>query len=161
VAIGVLAWRPIEPPPPLLGVTGAIAAGTAAGALLFVILARRIPPLVHAAVARTLLAASPVVVVAAASEEVVWRYAVLGGLRALLGLSLALPLAAVAFALAHVGRAPPRVLWVHVLTGSTFAVVYVATGRLAAAIAAHAAYNLLVVAACSAWTTALQPEAAA
>jgi membrane protease YdiL (CAAX protease family) len=78
-------------------------------------------------------------VVAAASEEIVWRRVVLGELLRV-G-----PLAAVAgstlgFALVHRTRQT-----LHLGTGAAFGSLYLATGALAASIAAHWAYNVLLL----------------
>jgi membrane protease YdiL (CAAX protease family) len=124
-------------PPSRVDLPGAMLAGAAAGLLLYVAVARcrpYVPPLVPAA-----LAACCILVVAAASEEVVWRRVVLGEL---LGAG---PVAAVAgstlgFALVH--RKRQRL---HLGTGAAFAGIYLATGTLAAAIAAHCAYNVLLL----------------
>lgn len=151
LAAALLVWSPIAPPPARIGLGGGILAGAGAGALLFAVLARRVPPVVRGAVARSVLVAAPAVVIGAAGEEIVWRYAALGALHLLVATPGALALSSVAFATAHVRRAPPRLLWVHVLTGATFGTAYVLTGRLGAAVAAHALYNLLVVAASRAW----------
>ncbi len=93
-----------------------------------------VPPLVPAA-----LAACAVLVVSAASEEVVWRRVVLGELLR------AGPLAALAgstlgFALVHRTRQG-----LHLGTGAAFGGLYLATGALAAAIAAHSSYNVLLL----------------
>jgi membrane protease YdiL (CAAX protease family) len=124
-------------PAPRVGIPGAALAGVVAGLLLYVAVARRrpyIPPLVPPA-----LAACCVLVVAAASEEVVWRRVVLGELLR------AGPVAAAAgstlgFALVHRTRQG-----LHLGTGATFAGLYLATGALAAAIAAHWVYNVLLL----------------
>ena len=120
-----------------LDLPAATFAGVATGLLLYVAVARRrpyVPPRVPEAVA-----ACMVLVVAAGSEEVVWRQVVLGELMR------AGPLAAAAgstlgFALAHRTR---QIL--HLGTGATFAGLYLATGALVAAIAAHWAYNVLLL----------------
>jgi membrane protease YdiL (CAAX protease family) len=126
-----------EQPAQRLGFLGAACAGVAGGLLLYVAVARRrpyVPPLVPPAVV-----ACCILVVAAASEEVVWRRVVLGELLRV-G-----PLAAVAgstlgFALVHKTRQT-----LHLGTGATFAGLYLATGALAASIAAHWVYNVLLL----------------
>ena len=120
-----------------LGFLAATAAGTVAGLLLYVAVSRRrpyVPPPMPSA-----LAAYVLLVVAAASEEVVWRRVVLGELLR------AGPLAAAAgstlgFALVHRARQG-----LHLGTGATFAGLYLVTGVLAASIAAHWAYNMLLL----------------
>jgi ABC-2 type transport system ATP-binding protein len=79
-----------------------------------------------------------------ASEEVVWRWAVLGSLSASAGSATALLLSTLGFALSHAPAQGRRGVVVHLLTGATFGGIYVATGSLLAAIAAHVTYNLLV-----------------
>jgi len=114
-----------------------LAAGVPAGLLLYLAVARRrpyVPPLAPAA-----LAACGVIVIAAASEEVVWRRVVLGELLRI-GPLAAVAGSTLAFALVHKGRQG-----LHLGTGAAFACVYLATGVLAAAIAAHSAYNVLLV----------------
>jgi membrane protease YdiL (CAAX protease family) len=160
LVVALVIWSPVAFPQPRLGLGEAVVAGTGAGALLFAALARRVPPVLRGAVARSVAFAAPAVVIGAAGEEIVWRYAVLGGFRLVVGAAGAVALSTVAFAAAHVGRAPPRLLWVHGLTGATFGGVYVLSGRLEAAIAAHALYNLLVVAASRAWPAPVEPEPA-
>jgi ABC-2 type transport system ATP-binding protein len=51
----------------------------------------------------------------------------------------------VGFAAAHVGAQGRRGALVHLVTGTVFGTVFLATGSLLAAISAHASYNLLVV----------------
>jgi membrane protease YdiL (CAAX protease family) len=80
----------------------------------------------------------------AAVEELAWRGFLLGALAAPLGLAGALGVTSAAFALAHAG-VRGRMRLVHVLTGGVFGGLYLASGRLAAAVAAHVVYNALVV----------------
>jgi membrane protease YdiL (CAAX protease family) len=120
-----------------LGPATASVAGLAGGLALYLAVSRqrpRVPPPAPAA-----LAACAVLVVAAASEEVVWRRVVLGELLR------AGPLAALAgstlgFALAHRARQA-----VHLGTGAAFGGLYLVTGALAAPIAAHWSYNVLLL----------------
>jgi hypothetical protein len=78
----------------------------------------------------------------AAAEEVAWRGFLLGALVPSLGSAGAVLLSGAVFACAHrVEQGRDRL--VHLLTGSAFGLVYVGTGRLAAAVAAHVAYNAL------------------
>ena len=137
IAVSLLAAFAPEAPPARLGCFAAIASGAVAGLVLYVAVSRRrpfIPPLLPSA-----LAACAVLVVAAASEEIVWRRVVLGELLR------AGPVAAVAgstvgFALVHRARQG-----LHLGTGAAFAGLYLATGVLAASIAAHWAYNVLLL----------------
>lgn len=91
-----------------------------------------------------LLAVVGILLAVAVAEEAVWRWAVLDGIASVAGPGVALPLSALAFAAAH-GRAR-RVIGTHVVTGGAFGLAYVSTGRLSAAIGAHASYNLAVFA---------------
>jgi membrane protease YdiL (CAAX protease family) len=158
LGLSLVLWAPIEARAPRVESGAALLGGVAAGALAFASLARRLPPAPRPAVARAVALAGPVVVVGAAAEEAVWRYGVLRGLEPALGPTGALGLSTIGFAAAHASRAPVRRLWSHVLTGATFGGVYLVAGRLAAPVAAHVAYNLLVVAACAAGPA--QPEPA-
>lgn len=122
----------------------AVALGAVAGAGLFRVLAGpRVPALRPAP-----LAGPRGVVLAgrASVEEVAWRGFLLGALVPPLGPLAALGVTSVAFALAH-GAAGGRLRLVHVLTGGVFGGLYLSSGRLASAVAAHVVYNGLVVAA--------------
>ena len=81
----------------------------------------------------------------AAYEEALWRLCLLGLLAAAFGPAPGLSLTTAAFALSHWPRQGPRAA-VHLVTGTTFGGVFLATGSFAAAVAAHAAYNALVAA---------------
>ena len=74
------------------------------------------------------------------NEELLWRRLVLGGLLPG-GALAALAVSTLGFALAH--RARPAL---HLGTGATFGGLYLATGALAAPVAAHWAYNALLLA---------------
>ena len=80
----------------------------------------------------------------AAVEEVVWRLGVTGRIAAVAGWPAGLTIGALGFGLAHAGSL--RVLAAHVCIGLAFGALFLATGRLLAAVAAHAAYNVLVLA---------------
>jgi membrane protease YdiL (CAAX protease family) len=131
-----------SPPVPdggLPAVSG-VALGTGAGVLLYLCVARQLPVL------PSRLASSPIALgtalflaVAAVNEEILWRRVALGELLRI-GPGAALAGSALGFALAH--RARPAL---HVLTGSVFGAVYLATGALAAAVSAHWVYNLLLL----------------
>jgi membrane protease YdiL (CAAX protease family) len=73
----------------------------------------------------------------ALDEEIIWRLVLLGELL-VFGAVAALSLSTVAFALAH------RARLLHLATGAAFGGLYLATGVLAASIAAHWVYNALV-----------------
>lgn len=122
--------------------------GVAAGAV--VALALRVLPVPaaaspRAAATRTTVVVACVLLAVAAAEEAIWRWAVLDGLATLTGPLVAVTLSALGFAVAH-GRTR-RVIGTHTVTGGAFGLAYLATGRLAAAIGAHASYNLAVLAA--------------
>jgi ABC-2 type transport system ATP-binding protein len=138
LAAGGVASRPHALP---LGLAGL--AGAAAGLLLAVVLAGRLRvPAPHPSRLRRLLLLGAVVVVLSASEEVIWRGFVLGRLTDVIGLVGAYAASTVGFALAHRERAAAPT---YLLLGAAFGGVFLATGSLPAAIAAHAAYNLLVL----------------
>jgi ABC-2 type transport system ATP-binding protein len=80
----------------------------------------------------------------AAAEEVVWRRLLLAFLAVRYGWPAGLALTTVGFAVAHRRRQGRFGVAVHLVTGASFGGVFVATGSVAAAITAHAAYNLLV-----------------
>jgi membrane protease YdiL (CAAX protease family) len=82
--------------------------------------------------------------VGAAGEEIVWRWGALAGTAPVLGWAGALIASTLGFAFRH-ARPPDRAVCAYLLLGGAFGAVFLATGRLAAAIAAHAAYNALVL----------------
>ena len=98
--------------------------------------------------------------ITSAAEEVLWRWLVLGGLAPVVGLAPAFVGATVGFALAH-GTRRRDVVAVHLGTGAVFGAVYVGTGRIEAAILAHAVYNWLVLAALEAEAPAVPAPASA
>jgi membrane protease YdiL (CAAX protease family) len=81
----------------------------------------------------------------AAYEEALWRLCLLGLLAAAFGAVAGLSLTTLAFALSHWPRQGPTAA-VHIVTGTVFGGVFLATGSFAAAVAAHAAYNAVVAA---------------
>ncbi len=123
----------------------AVPLGICAGAILFAVLARkRISPAALVTVPRDrLLARTVVITVKAAHEEAVWRALLLGVLVGPIGRAGALAASTCLFAAAHVNRLGPRAAQ-HLVTGAVFGLAYLVTGRLAAAIGAHAAYNILI-----------------
>jgi hypothetical protein len=139
------------------GLPSGAAIGLLGGVLAFLVLARpcyprkqcRPLPLARRHVARTVLLAAPSVAATALVEEVLWRYGAFGALRGLTGTALAAAAGTVAFAAAHAPHGS-RAVRAGLVTGCAFMTVYIATGRLAAAVLAHALYNLLVVASSSA-----------
>ena len=145
-ASGALATWLAPPISPLLALDPlAPVFGVAAGTLVFAALARRrLPSGAFAAGRRRRLALRTVVLgVKSFQEEAVWRALVLGALVAPLGRGGALAVSTAVFAAAHVASQGRRAA-VQLATGATFGGVYLATGRLGAAVAAHAAYNGLV-----------------
>jgi membrane protease YdiL (CAAX protease family) len=130
----LLAFAQIAAPPRRLTLPAAAAAGIAAGAVLYVLLVRR----AAATPWRLLLPA----LAGAVSEEVVWRWGVLAGTAPRLGWGGALALSSVGFAYRHTRSDG---LAAYLALGLGFGGVFLATGRLAAAVAAHAAYNALVL----------------
>jgi len=140
-----LAAGVLPPVAPRLATAPAVAAGLAVGLLLHRALAGQ-----WVALPRPRLAGSgrlgPLVLVGrAAVEELAWRGFLLGALIPPLGAPGALAASSLLFACAHHVRRPADRL-VHTLTGGVFGLVYLVTGRLAAAMAAHIAYNALVAA---------------
>jgi membrane protease YdiL (CAAX protease family) len=117
----------------------AIPLGAAAGILLFLAVAWRGPVVAAGHPVRLLLFVAVLFGFAASAEEVVWRRVVLGELlRA--GPAAAVAGSSLGFALSH--RARPGL---HLGTGTVFGCVYLATGVLAACIAAHWLYNVLLL----------------
>jgi membrane protease YdiL (CAAX protease family) len=126
-----------SPAPERTGALTGIAVGVLAGTVLFAALAQARPVLPT----RAGLTAAQLVFLIGWSwvEEALWRRLLLGALAATVGLAIGFAAATVLFALAHrEGRGA------QIATGATFGVAYVATGRLVAAFASHAVYNLLV-----------------
>ena len=123
----------------------AIAAGLAVGLTLFATLSRGRPcTAAWTALPRQRRAARcTVLTMKSAKEEALWRGLFLGLLVDPIGRTGAIAISTAAFAGAHVGS-QGRTAALHLLTGGAFATVYVATGRLVAAMAAHGAYNVLV-----------------
>lgn len=132
----------VEVPPPTaatVSLPAAMCLGLAAGIVLFAALAQQVPPLPTPRPAGRWLIRLSFVVVWAAVEEIFWRWLALGLVAAAAGWPLALVGSSIAFAAVHrAGKAS------QLATGATFGVVYLATGRLLAAVAAHATYNLVL-----------------
>ena len=125
------------PTDPRLGAVPAVALGLPLGAGLFLALARARPRLpgggqLTAAQLGFLLGWAWV-------EEMLWRRLLLSGIAVVAGVAIGFLAATALFAFAH-----PRGRASHLLTGATFGGAFVLTGRLGAAIASHAIYNLLV-----------------
>lgn len=133
-----LALAPARPPTRVPW-PAAVALGTCAGMLLFSAITRRRPRLPPATKpAPVVLGKLAFLGLWATNEEVVWRRVALGELlRA--GVVPALVASTVGFALMHRTRRS-----VHLATGGAFGAVYLSTGALAASVAAHWTYNVLV-----------------
>ena len=123
----------------------ALVFGVLVGLALFLVLARpQLPPSRVVTLPPRRLAARALVLTAkAAQEEAIWRGLVLGLLLGPLGRAGAVAVSTVLFAAAHLGDLG-RAAAVHLLTGLAFAGVYLTTGRLLAAVAAHGTYNVLL-----------------
>lgn len=91
-----------------------------------------------------------------ASEEVIWRWFLLGGLAGPLGALPALAVSTLGFALAHGWQGHGR--FVHLLTGGTFGAIFLVTGSLSGAVAAHVTYNLLIAVAVESERARSSPE---
>ena len=123
----------------------ALVLGVLSGAALFGVLTRRRVTVatVAALPQRRLLARAFVLCAKSAQEEALWRALLFGSLVGPLGRIGALATSSVLFAGAHLGRAGRHAV-AHLVTGATFGLTYLTTGRLHAAIAAHGTYNVLV-----------------
>lgn len=116
----------------------ALLLGVTAGAGLFAAASSRLPALRRSRTAVGTVLRHAVFGVSAVAEELVWRRAVLGELLAF-GPLVALAVSSAGFAAAH-----RRGKVLHLGTGGVFGGVYLATGLLVAAVAAHWAYNAFV-----------------
>jgi membrane protease YdiL (CAAX protease family) len=144
VAIGValatataIAAPAPAPTDPRVGTAAAAVLGGSLGILLFLALARARPSLPRG---DELTSAQLIFLLGWAwVEETVWRRLLLASFAVVGGVAIGLVVATALFAFAHRrGRAT------HLLTGAAFGGAFVATGRLGAAVASHAVYNLLV-----------------
>jgi ABC-2 type transport system ATP-binding protein len=143
VALAVALAPPIDP---LFDhAAAAVPFGICAGVVLFAAVARtRLSPAALATVPRgRLVGRTLALTIKAAHEEAVWRAVALGSLVGPIGRAGALAVSTVLFAAAHVSRLGARATQ-HLATGAVFGLTYLATGRLAAAIGAHATYNVLI-----------------
>jgi len=120
-----------------------IAVGPLAGAAVFVLLAGgRLPRPRRRGLPRALGLRWLRLGAEAGLEEVVWRGLVLGGLLGAIGPVGGLAVSSAGFALWHRPALGLR-CGVHVVTGAAFGTAFLA-GGLAAAVLAHALYNVLV-----------------
>jgi membrane protease YdiL (CAAX protease family) len=158
IGLALLLWAPFAAPAPRTDLATAVVLAAVAGVAVFALLARRClpPPLTRRPVARAVALALPAVLLGAVEEEAVWRYAAFGALRPELGAAATLVLSTIGFALIHLQELGARALRSHLLTGVVFGSVYLATGRISAAILTHAVYNVLVVAGSLAWRPPLE-----
>jgi ABC-2 type transport system ATP-binding protein len=117
----------------------ALPVGLAAGVCLAALLGR-------GRVTKPAAALATVLVVAGGSEEVLWRGFALARLAPAAGAVPALALTTAGFAASHYPALRVRGVLTHAVTGSVFGMVFIGTGSLASAVAAHGSYNLLVVA---------------
>jgi membrane protease YdiL (CAAX protease family) len=131
----------VAPPAPAarLPILPAAGLGVLAGALLQLAVVR-VPrrPALRRGSFSVLVAKQALFGILASNEEILWRRYVLGELL-VGGAFAALAASTAAFALAHPARRA-----VHLGTGATFGALYLGTGVLAASIAAHWTYNVLV-----------------
>jgi membrane protease YdiL (CAAX protease family) len=148
LASAALVLDPIGHQAPRLPLLAGLVAGAAAGLALAVGVsslrprAARPPQRRRPAIGST-LAVAAVLVAVATGEEIVWRWTLLDLVGGIVGTPAALAVATVAFSIAH-GRSW-QIICLHSLTGLTFGLAYLAGGRLSAAVAAHAAYNVAVL----------------
>ncbi|HEY1367948.1 MAG TPA: ATP-binding cassette domain-containing protein [Gaiellaceae bacterium] len=147
-AVPLLVTSAVPRPEAHTSPTAALVLSAVAGALLFRVFVgrhRRVVACLRAG-AQSVPALVPLVALGAATEESVWRLGALQGFRGVVGLPAAFVGSSLLFALAHGARAL-RPLSLHALSGAAFGAIFLATGRLTAAIAAHGTYNALVLAA--------------
>jgi hypothetical protein len=132
-AVALLAFAGIAGPRPRTSAALAAAAGVAVAIALYLAFARRTarPP------RRLALPAT----VGAVSEEIVWRWGAFAGTAPFISWPGAFALSTIAFAGTHTRTAT----FAYMVIGGAFAAVFLATGQLVAAIAAHGTYNLLVL----------------
>ena len=143
--VAIAAGVGLPAPDGVVGVPLALPAGIVIGVLLFAVLSGgRVPgPVFRRDRAFRLAVRSGYLVLRSAVEEIVWRGIGIGALAPLIGTLPALALTTIGFAAVHLpklGRASVG----HLLTGAVFGSLYLVGGGLAAPIAAHATYNLMI-----------------
>jgi len=144
--IAIVLYLAIRPDPPEALIRQPVpsaALGLAAGLCLLVALAGRLPPRPRIRRARLTAVAvrAGVLAIGALAEELIWRVVALAAVAVLFGTWPALAVTTAGFAATHAGGGR-RAVAVHLVTGSTFGGVYLATASFAAAATAHASYNL-------------------
>jgi ABC-2 type transport system ATP-binding protein len=132
---------------PSLPLAFSLSAALATAAVLYAALAHRRPSVSIALERRVAFAAKALyLALHSAAEEVLWRWFVLGAIAVREGWLAALLLSSLAFAASHARGQGWQGFRVHALTGLAFGAIFLVTGRIAAAIVAHIAYNVLVAA---------------
>ncbi|MBA2332611.1 MAG: CPBP family intramembrane metalloprotease [Actinobacteria bacterium] len=138
-AVAVLALLDVPPPAEPVPALPSLGFGVGCGTALFIALAGQTPPLPHLSDPGRTLMRLGLIGALAAAEEIIWRWLVLGALATATAPVVALAASTIGFAATHRhGRKS------HLVTGATFGLVYLATGRLVACIAAHATYNIVL-----------------
>jgi ABC-2 type transport system ATP-binding protein len=130
----------------IVGLSIALPSGILAGLLLFALLSRAWVSIgiFRRNRAAALTARGGYLVLRSAVEEIFWRGLGIGVLAPLIGTVPALVVTTVGFAASHLPKLG-RHSAVHLLTGAVFGGLYLVGGGLAAPIAAHATYNLMIV----------------
>jgi ABC-2 type transport system ATP-binding protein len=151
-AVAAVVLLAVPPPtPPTFGLPTSTLVGVGAAFVLYGVLARgRFPQARLRDLRRRRLAAKVVFLTSrGVVEEAIWRGLLLGALLLALEPWRAIATSSVLFALAH-WRTQRWGMLAHLATGTTFALVYVGSGSLVAAMAAHVTYNLIVATAVAA-----------
>jgi membrane protease YdiL (CAAX protease family) len=154
IAAGVAVAGFIVRPDPLWGSPGPILGvmlGVIGGLVLFTFLARDWPPSpvsIVRAQPRRLAVQGSITSLTSIAEEVAWRGVALGTAITVWGwpAPVAVIVTATLFGSLHLGLGGWRAVATHTLTGFLLGGAFVVTGQLIASIAAHVAYNLVVIA---------------
>ncbi len=134
LGVVLLAFARIAPPQHRTSVFAAIGIGVAIALSAYGVFAHRCSP-----PPRRLLVPA---LGAAFGEEIVWRWGVLAGLAPVVGWPGAFGVSTAGFAYRHTRNDG---LFTYLVLGAAFAGAFLATGRIEAAIAAHAAYNAFAI----------------
>jgi ABC-2 type transport system ATP-binding protein len=151
-AVGAVVLLAVPPPTaPTFGFPASTLVGVGAAFVLYAVLARgRFPQARLRDTRRRRLAAKAVYLTSrAVLEEAIWRGLLLGALLLALEPWRAIATSSALFALAH-WRTQRWGMLAHLATGTTFALLYVGSGSLVAAMVSHVTYNLLVATAVAA-----------